>query len=96
MARLEQYSLEILLAGPGNVSVSQYVVETLLPRPTASPASITGAGVSQHLIEVMISQDVAKARISQDLVEVMMAPISNTAGIATGGTVGTTAWVSVE
>jgi hypothetical protein len=54
------------------VRVSQYVVEALLPTDTFSPTSITGCGVSQYVVEALVT-DVNRARVSQYVVEVLMA-----------------------
>jgi hypothetical protein len=70
--------------------ISQYVIEALVPADTPSPTTVTGAGVSQHLVEILVSDDPI-ARISQYVIEVLMAdgdtqssPAQPTGGGTTG------------
>jgi hypothetical protein len=53
------------------VRVNQYVIEALVPTDAFSPTEVTGAGVSQYLIEVL-GDFPGKARVSQYVVEVLM------------------------
>jgi len=90
--RVTQYLVEALIAAPARVNVSQYVVEMLIERPTPSPTTITGAGVSQYLIEVLLSPAAPKVRVAQYVVEVLMAAGDNPAP-ASGAV--TTGWVTI-
>jgi len=52
--------------------VAQYVVEALIPTDAFNPTTVTGAGVSQLVIEVL-GNFPAKARVAQVIIEVLMA-----------------------
>jgi hypothetical protein len=56
--------------------VSQHLVEVLLPSATASPTTPTGAGISQHLVEVLGSFP-GRARVAQHVIEVLMVEDEN-------------------
>jgi len=72
-ARLTQYALEVLVqAASTRALVTQDLIEALVPLPTASPTTVTGAGVTQDLVEVLMTP-ATMARVTQDLVEVLMA-----------------------
>jgi hypothetical protein len=52
--------------------VTQHVIEVLLPVITRSPATPTGAGVTQHVLEAVISAPGA-ARVTQHVIEAVIA-----------------------
>lgn len=95
MSRTAQYLIEALAAATVNARISQSAVETLVARPTASPTTITGAGVSQHVIEVLVSATAPKAKVAQDVVEVLCAPVY-VPPTGSGGAAVTRAWVMIS
>lgn len=52
--------------------VSQYIVEALIPTDTFSPTTPTGAGVTQYIVEALVTGP-STARVSQYVVEVLIA-----------------------
>lgn len=50
--------------------ISQYAVEALYTNPTIDPTTVSGAGVSQDVVEVLCGLS-ANAMIGQDVVEVL-------------------------
>jgi len=54
------------------VRLAQHVVEVLVPTDTFSPTTVTGAGISQHVVEVLGSFP-GQVRIAEYVVEVLMA-----------------------
>jgi hypothetical protein len=63
--------------------VGQAVTEVWMTRPTPSPTTVTGAGVSQAVTEVWMALDTPEVRVSQSVVEVFM---SAAGAIGIGGT----------
>lgn len=51
--------------------VSTYLVEALVASDTASPTTVTGAGVSQYVLEVLVHGDGAPARLGQYVIEAL-------------------------
>ena len=64
----------------GQARVSQFVIEVLEPYVAPDPATPTGAGVSQYVVEVLAASP-GKARVSQFVIEVLIAE-GNTARAA--------------
>jgi hypothetical protein len=90
--KLSHIAFESLVSIIGNVGiVSQHVAEALITRTTAVFTPVTGASVSQDIIEALVSAYTLddRAKVSQDIIETLVlatdiAPTSTT----TGGTVG--------
>jgi hypothetical protein len=91
-ARQTQYAIEVLAVNAGApVRISQQIVEALAARPTPAFTEITGAGVSQHVIEVL-GAVAAPAVVTHHIVEVLCVQpdVSPPVGAVTRG------WVSVH
>jgi hypothetical protein len=74
-AQVSHDLVEVVVAGDAlPVFATQELVEVVVAAPTASPTSVTGAGVSQELVEVVAQADNARAATSQALVEVVVSP----------------------
>ncbi len=71
------YVIETLLdiTTPATVKVGQDVIEALVTNVAFDPTTITGAGVSQDVIEVLASLGSSTVKVSQDVVEVLCLPI---------------------
>lgn len=69
--------------GSDAARVTQDVVEIVYPFITASPTTITGAGISQDIIEVIVADAAASAAVSQGIVEVIVALPSTPAAYLT-------------
>lgn len=75
--------------------LTQHVVEVLVPTGTFSPTTVTGAGISQHAVEVLGSFP-GQVRIAEHVVEVLMAesdtqsppPSTASAGVRVSGYAG--------
>lgn len=73
-ARVTSHVLEVLHLTTGqDVRVSQDVVEVLIPVITRSPATPTGAGVTQDVVEVLWAPSGA-GRVTQHVIEVLCLP----------------------
>lgn len=74
--------------------ITQHVVEVIVARPTYSPSSVTGAGVTQHAVELLLLADAPAARIAQHVVEVIVAgnPDGSHGDAGGGGSAGTTTY----
>jgi len=59
------------------VHVTQITVELVVPYVAPSPATPTGAGVSQDVVEVLFADGRAEARLSQGVVEALVALPTN-------------------
>jgi hypothetical protein len=91
--KITQEIIEVLLsitAPPARVS--QNVIELLIARTTPSPTTITGGGISQHVIEVLMrpAASVVRANVSQEVIEVLMSPTD--AAAVTPGVASTRGW----
>lgn len=92
-ARIATELIEVLTIPPaGNAYVSQALIEVLVAAPTRDPTTITGAGVTQHLVEVLVRPDSPAVRVSNEVVEVLVRP-ADVAGGGSGGAV-TRGWVT--
>jgi hypothetical protein len=49
--------------------VSQFVVEVIAPTPARNPATPTGAGVTQFVVEALLQNPTGKARVTQYLLQ---------------------------
>lgn len=66
-----QHALEtLLILNANSADTSQHRVEILYVRPTPSPTSITGSGVSQHVLEVLFSVN-PNVHVHQHVIEVL-------------------------
>lgn len=81
MPKICQETLEVLvLQSSPKVEIGATVVEALMPYVTPDPITVSGAGVSQYLIEVLAYENIALAHITQDIVEVLIAPDDSYSG----------------
>jgi hypothetical protein len=69
--------------------VTQHVVEVIIPRTTYSPATPTGVGVTQHVLEAVIADDATRAAVTLHVVEVIVAADPDGSHGGTGGGGGT-------
>ena len=85
--------IEVLVApSAGNVYVAQDLLEVLVAAPTRDPTTITGAGVTQHLVEALVKFDSPSVRVTAEAIEVLVRPI-DVIGDGGGGVV-TRGWVT--
>ncbi|MEO5965230.1 MAG: hypothetical protein ABIR11_07170 [Candidatus Limnocylindrales bacterium] len=66
------------------VKLTQHAVEVLVPTATFSPTTVTGAGISQDVVEVLGSFE-GKARAAVYFVEVLVAEDGTQTDPPTGG-----------
>ncbi len=69
-AKVSTECIEILFASIGDARVSLDLIEALCPVLTATTNTITGAGVSQYLVEALIANTSA-IKVVQEGVEVL-------------------------
>lgn len=79
VAKIAQHALEVVESITAKAQVSQQVVEVIEARFTMSPTTPTGAGVSQRVVEVLMS-GTAPARVTQVAVEVLMSGDGSSGG----------------
>lgn len=91
MAKAAVLLIEMLIAPDVNGRVAQQAVELLIARPTASPTTITGGGVSQHCVELLVSRDSPDVHIAQQVVELLITPNF----VAPVGTPANRSWVTI-
>jgi hypothetical protein len=53
--------------------ISQTVLEAIVPTIAYSPTTVTGAGVTQHVVETLVLRVDVGAVVSQNIVEVLFA-----------------------
>lgn len=72
-------------------TVTQHVLEVIVARPTYSPTSVTGAGVTQHAVEALLLAGTPAARVAQHVVEIIVAgnPDGSHGDTGGGGAAGT-------
>lgn len=92
MPKIVQEVVEVLsIASSVDAKVLQDIVEVLVAYTTPSPTTVSGAGVSQDIIEVLCSSTNTSGYVSQDVVEVLCAPEDSYSGTRPN----TQVWVSV-
>jgi hypothetical protein len=88
--RESQYVTETLILPDGAARVTQSAVEVLMTYTAPSPTTVTGAGVSQFVSEVLVLPDDNHARVSQLVVELVFSAATTGEGGAPGGGSSTT------
>lgn len=83
--RLSQRLSEVLAQPDGKTEVSQRIVEVLMAYTAPNPTTVTGAGVSQRVVEVLYQDTGPAARISQRVVELLFSAATTGEGGAIGG-----------
>jgi hypothetical protein len=71
-ARVSQIVVETMASGYGNARMAHAVVEVMVAMPTPSPTTPVGAGVTQDIVETMITGTNSNARITQMVIEMMV------------------------
>jgi hypothetical protein len=70
--RVAQDLVEALIQEEVRAVVTSYALEALITHPTASPTTVTGAGVTQYRLEVLMQEGVG-VHATQYALEVLMA-----------------------
>lgn len=92
MPKIAQYVEEVLVQnGSVYAIVDQSAIEVLITSPTPSPTTVSGAGVSQYLVEVLYCQSSPLVKVTNDIIEVLLAPEDSYSGTRPN----TQVWVSV-